>query len=570
MKRYILATFLWLVPSAITYADAPTPSPVPTATPSPSPSPWTALSIQGRVSVEDSWFSGTGDFRFALVDTNGEIRWTNDSNIPAVNSVPLYCDNGVFNALLGDSSYSNMSSLPNDIFLSHSIYALRSWFDDGVNGVQQLTDTLIGRVPYAVQADYLGSHYTRKLYVDCTRTDDYTPDGTFTRPFKKVKDAYLWAQNVIKASSTRRVSISVATGIYYEDNPIVMLNCVFTQGDFKHNPRIIPLNQDEPLFSATAGDGAATSYRSCDYGDLTLYAPQNNAVWFFDTDSLPIVGLYQNLVWGNMVEGSNSCGVWNQNTSGGFHNVNCQSYGDFKCFAKMDGGNWRDAGHIGHFGNKTETYLYQDGKDSHAEVDLIVNNSSAVSCFFDIGGDETTQLLISNCVSFAANTDIYVHGGKVRANSCDFRGKTVLTGGTFTITNTSIKNDTEPPITVGAMNEVSIRGNRLEATQGGDYAIDIQTPPTTLEISNNSIYTAATYSVFASETCSAILNSNYLENGYNAKLIPITDSVPVKYLMLQSQDALASPSGQYFPFQLDSNGILWVTSTDNVPHQVWP
>lgn len=555
--RKILAILIGFIPGIVLAQASPTP------VPSPSPTPVFTLNVQGRVSVDGSWYSGLADFKFALLDIDGNVRWTNDSNIPPTDEVELTCTDGVFSVSLGDTSYPNMVSIPRDIMLADDIIQFRTWFNDGTHGIQQLSDSYISESPYAVSSKYLESRYSQTLYVDGNRKDVYTEDGSFTKPFKTIKSAFLKA-TAMGASSSRRISIKVATGIYYEDNPISMINCVFLQGDFKHNPKIYPLDNDEPLFSAVAGDGY-TSWRSCDFGDLTLMAPTNDAIWFFDTDTMPIVGLYQNLIWGTS---ENCFGVFNQNPSGGFHNVNNQSYGDYDIFARMDGGNWRDTGHISHFGNNTNCYLRMDGAGAHSEIDLIINNSQSVATMFDVGGDADTQCLVSNCVSYSVHTDVYVRAGTIRVNTCDFKGKTVVDGGNLSMSSSHVTTDNAGPIiTINTPGEVSIMGSRLESTATGINSISFSNQPLALDISSTSVYTPDGYSIYSSVPLSGIFNSNYLQGGMSSN---ITNLATENWMIIQAQNALPAHVADSGIIAYDSNGCWWVSSTDSQWIKIWP
>lgn len=71
--------------------------------------------------------------------------------------------------------------------------------------------------------DFAGSC---ELYVDISRTDSYTEDGTFNRPYKSIKDAVDVAN--ISATSSTPYLIDVAPGTYNEDpitvNPFVKVS----------------------------------------------------------------------------------------------------------------------------------------------------------------------------------------------------------------------------------------------------------------------------------------------------------------------------------------------------------
>ncbi len=116
------------------------------------------LNHQGVVRVNGVPFTGTGFFKFAIVDPDtGNNLWTNDGTnegTPAepAGSVSVEVVGGVYSVALGDTALTNMTAVPTSVFNDDNA-VLRIWFDDGVNGVQQLTpDHPLTSVPYALHA----------------------------------------------------------------------------------------------------------------------------------------------------------------------------------------------------------------------------------------------------------------------------------------------------------------------------------------------------------------------------------------------------------------------------------
>ncbi|MEY2547077.1 MAG: hypothetical protein QOG48_2194 [Verrucomicrobiota bacterium] len=116
------------------------------------------INYQGRVVVGTTNFDGTGQFRFALVNTNGSTTyWSNDGTSIAgsepSNAVSLTVSKGLYSVLLGDTSVGNMTvAIPASVF-NNSDVRLRVWFNDAVNGSQLLTpDQRIAAVGYAAMA----------------------------------------------------------------------------------------------------------------------------------------------------------------------------------------------------------------------------------------------------------------------------------------------------------------------------------------------------------------------------------------------------------------------------------
>ena len=115
------------------------------------------INYQGRVVVGSTNFNGSGQFKFALVNTNGSTTyWSNDGTSVAGSqptaAVTLNVIQGLYSLQLGDTTVTNMTPIPNSVF-SNSDVRLRIWFNDGTNGFQLLTpDQRIAAVGYAMIA----------------------------------------------------------------------------------------------------------------------------------------------------------------------------------------------------------------------------------------------------------------------------------------------------------------------------------------------------------------------------------------------------------------------------------
>ncbi|MGB8168270.1 MAG: hypothetical protein WCF18_12305, partial [Chthoniobacteraceae bacterium] len=117
------------------------------------------LNYQGKVAVGAAPFSGTGKFKFALVDATGAVTyWSNDGTSNAGSeptaAVSRSVAKGVYSLLLGDTTVANMTAaVPASVFANGDV-RLRVWFDDGTpNGSQLLSpDQRIASVGYAMKA----------------------------------------------------------------------------------------------------------------------------------------------------------------------------------------------------------------------------------------------------------------------------------------------------------------------------------------------------------------------------------------------------------------------------------
>lgn len=115
------------------------------------------LSYQGRILVSGNAFSGTGQFKFALVSADGtQIYWLNspdnDSDGQPDTSISVPVNAGLFTTFLGDTNVGGMAALPVYVFTNASVH-LRIWFNDGAHGIQQLTpDQVVAPAAYALMA----------------------------------------------------------------------------------------------------------------------------------------------------------------------------------------------------------------------------------------------------------------------------------------------------------------------------------------------------------------------------------------------------------------------------------
>lgn len=114
------------------------------------------INYQGRVVISGTNFSGTGQFKFALVNSNGTVTyWSNNGTSVGGSepnaSVGVFVTNGLYAVLLGDASLPNMTPVAGGAF-SNADVRLRVWFNGG-SGSQLLTpDQRIVSVGYALMS----------------------------------------------------------------------------------------------------------------------------------------------------------------------------------------------------------------------------------------------------------------------------------------------------------------------------------------------------------------------------------------------------------------------------------
>lgn len=101
------------------------------------------ISYQGKVAVGTTNFTGTGQFKFALVNGTGATTyWSNDGTSTAgsqpSSAVSLPVSSGLFSVHLGNISLTNMTAVPTSVFANPDV-RVRVWFNDGSHGFQLLS-----------------------------------------------------------------------------------------------------------------------------------------------------------------------------------------------------------------------------------------------------------------------------------------------------------------------------------------------------------------------------------------------------------------------------------------------
>ena len=115
------------------------------------------INHQGRIAVNGTNFEGSGQFKFALVNSTGSTTyWSNDGTSTAGSqptaAVSLPVVKGLYAVLLGDTALANMTALPTTVFENADVH-LRIWFNDGVLGFQQITpDQRLASAPYSLNS----------------------------------------------------------------------------------------------------------------------------------------------------------------------------------------------------------------------------------------------------------------------------------------------------------------------------------------------------------------------------------------------------------------------------------
>ncbi len=115
------------------------------------------ISYQGLITANGEPFKGEGYFKFALLDGDSMIVWSNDGAVDPDGpkaSVEVWVEDGLFSVMLGDSSLINMEPIGAETFAKLAAVALRIWFSaDDETFILLTPDQPIGAVGYAMLAE---------------------------------------------------------------------------------------------------------------------------------------------------------------------------------------------------------------------------------------------------------------------------------------------------------------------------------------------------------------------------------------------------------------------------------
>ena len=142
------------------------------------------IRYQGRISVNDVNFDDIGFYKFSLVDATGTVTYWSHNGTgaggeePSGNPVLLNIRKGLFSVGLGDTGVTNMTEpIPPEVFNNEAVF-LRIWFDDGLQGFQQLQpDQRITTAAYAMLAAEIadGKVTTEKIAPGAITAEKFAP-----------------------------------------------------------------------------------------------------------------------------------------------------------------------------------------------------------------------------------------------------------------------------------------------------------------------------------------------------------------------------------------------------------
>lgn len=144
------------------------------------------INYQGRIVSGTTNFSGTGQFKFALVNAAGSVTFWSNNGSSAGGSEPsaavsLAVSNGLYSVLLGDTNIANMTAGILPASFTNIDVRLRVWFNGG-SGSQLLTpDQRIAAVGYSmISATVPDGVITSNKLADGAVTTIKLADGAIT------------------------------------------------------------------------------------------------------------------------------------------------------------------------------------------------------------------------------------------------------------------------------------------------------------------------------------------------------------------------------------------------------
>ena len=287
------------------------------------------FNYQGRVKVQGQSFTGTGQFKFAIVSTSGsETLWSNDGTSVGggepTASLSLVVDDGIFNVMIGDTSLG-MDGINSAIFNTQTPPKLRTWFSDGVHGFQQLLPDK-NLVNLSLQVLSTGdTDFT--IYVNGATGNDNN-NGLSPSTAKQTIQA---AVDTLPDRLKCNVTIDIADGIYRED--VRVFGVIITPGKylvFKGDESWTPASPGSPAVRITGTDN-----------DITHTFVRGYGIWASDCSGVTFQGLlldYATTAGLRLDSGTYQVTNCKLNNSGFYGAVGSQTYIVFtKCIADNNG-----------------------------------------------------------------------------------------------------------------------------------------------------------------------------------------------------------------------------------------
>jgi hypothetical protein len=228
----------------------------------------TEFSYDGRVRSGGVPFDGNGQFKFAIVSSDGTIcYWSNDGvtltgNEPT-SSVHISVSAGFFSVIMGDDNIANMAPLDASIFNTDERVLLRVWFSDGVNGFQKLSPDRPITNPALIG---LQDQKELTMYVNPITGNDRFPGNSPKKPKKTIQAAWNALPRLLSTTAT----IQLADGEYYES---VLMQGKYVPGDCRIVLRGNPVSSSSVSILGSADRATSTTPSG---GDIITINQQRN------------------------------------------------------------------------------------------------------------------------------------------------------------------------------------------------------------------------------------------------------------------------------------------------------
>jgi hypothetical protein len=202
------------------------------------------FNYQGLVRVSGQPFTGNGQFKFAILSTNGlSSLWSNDGTSvdggePGA-SLTIAVSDGVFNVMIGDPTLG-MQTINPTIFNSQTPLKLRTWFNDGTHGFQQLLPD--SRLTDLTLKTLATGDVDFTIYVNGATGNDADSGLTPAKAKKTIQAAVDTLPGRLKCN----VTIDIADGVYREMVKMTGISCAIGKE--------LTLLGDDTWTTASAGD----------------------------------------------------------------------------------------------------------------------------------------------------------------------------------------------------------------------------------------------------------------------------------------------------------------------------
>jgi hypothetical protein len=183
-----------------------------TSLPLPDPHVPQRMNYAGLINVEGAPYTGSGLFKFAFIEADGQVLWTNDgtggNGTEPTGAVSVAVNSGRYSLALGDVSLANMRALPSSVFTRNDVH-LKIWFSDG-QGFQLLSpNRVVGSVAYAMVAGWATNALTARELSRPPEVLGVAPSALADAPY--VKSLYYVAGPAGQSVSFKVRSLDPAT-----------------------------------------------------------------------------------------------------------------------------------------------------------------------------------------------------------------------------------------------------------------------------------------------------------------------------------------------------------------------